>query len=181
MAEPWKCPDCQEWQAPTVLSHRCAEPESEPAKPAVGGAPGSCTRPAASSVPARCWGATSRSAHGDSGRERQRFERSLRARIAANARWSREDPRPPTAAPAKARAGLWERFLREVDPDGSLDPVERARRAECARRAYYQRLALASAKARRARSQSRSPSPSRRASSAARASLVAFVFLSSIS
>lgn len=49
------------------------------------------------------------------------------------------------------RAGLEARFLREVDPDGTLPEAERLRRAESARKAYYQRLALASAKARRAR------------------------------
>lgn len=43
------------------------------------------------------------------------------------------------------------KFEREVDPDGTLDPVERAIRAEHLRKAYFQRLALKSAKARRAR------------------------------
>ena len=78
-------------------------------------------------------------------------DRRLAAQIAANSRWSREDPKHPDAAPARARAGLEQKFLREVDPDGELPEPERIRRAECARRAYYQRLALASAKARRAR------------------------------
>lgn len=41
-----------------------------------------------------------------------------------------------------------ERFEREVDPDGVLDPVERAQRAAHARKAYFQRLALKSAQAR---------------------------------
>ena len=49
------------------------------------------------------------------------------------------------------RAGLERRFLDEVDPDRLLPEPERQRRAEWARRAFYQRLALASAKARRAR------------------------------
>jgi hypothetical protein len=35
-----------------------------------------------------------------------------------------------------------------VDPEGLLDPRERARRAEHARKAYFLRLALASAHAR---------------------------------
>lgn len=30
MTGPWKCPDCSEWQAPGVTSHRCAE--SRPAE-----------------------------------------------------------------------------------------------------------------------------------------------------
>jgi hypothetical protein len=48
------------------------------------------------------------------------------------------------------RAGLDARFLREVDLNNELSEGERNRRAEAARRAYYQRLALASAKARKA-------------------------------
>ncbi len=44
-----------------------------------------------------------------------------------------------------------ERFEREVDPDGTLEPAERARRASHARSAYYSGLALKSAKARRLR------------------------------
>jgi hypothetical protein len=42
-----------------------------------------------------------------------------------------------------------EKFERQVDPDNTLLPAERAKRAENARKAYYQRLALKSAKARR--------------------------------
>ncbi len=41
------------------------------------------------------------------------------------------------------------RFEREVDPDGTLEPAERERRAAHARKAYYSALALKSAKARR--------------------------------
>ncbi len=69
------------------------------------------------------------------------------ARIASAERWSRCDD--PTAATAPARRGFVERFEREVDPDGRLDPTERARRAGHKRRAYYQRLALKSAQSRR--------------------------------
>jgi hypothetical protein len=53
------------------------------------------------------------------------------------------------------RDGLEAKFLREVDPNNELPEAERLRRAEAARRAYYQRLALASAKARKARSKAR--------------------------
>ena len=53
------------------------------------------------------------------------------------------------------RAGLERRFLDEVDPNRELPEAERLRRVECAKRAYYQRLALASAKARKARSEAR--------------------------
>jgi hypothetical protein len=75
-------------------------------------------------------------------------DRSLVAKIAANSRWSREDP---TEQGRRMRAGLDAKFLREVDPNNELPEAERLRRLECARRAYFQRLALASAKARRAK------------------------------
>jgi len=41
------------------------------------------------------------------------------------------------------------KFEREVDPDGVLDPVDRARRAEHLRQAYYARLTLKSTASRR--------------------------------
>ena len=72
---------------------------------------------------------------------------SLRARIAALARWARTANR--TAATAAARSAFEARFEREVDPHGQLGVEERARRAGFARRAYFARLALLSAKARR--------------------------------
>lgn len=75
-------------------------------------------------------------------------QRSLRARLAAQTRWSQEDPGPATA---RAREGFNRRFLDQVDPDRILPEAERNRRVESARKAYYTRLALASAKARAAR------------------------------
>lgn len=74
-------------------------------------------------------------------------DRKLRSKIANNARWAHEPDR--TAATAPARAGLQAKFEREVDPDGVLPLHERAKRAECARLAHYQRMALKSARARR--------------------------------
>jgi hypothetical protein len=53
-----------------------------------------------------------------------------------------------------ARRGFQERFEREVDPEGRLEPGERVRRAERAMRAHMLRLAQASADARAKR-----PSP----------------------
>ena len=73
-------------------------------------------------------------------------ERSLRARLAAHSMHARHDARQTTAA---GRAAFLARFEAEVDPDGTLSPEERSRRAEHARSAYFTRLALASAKARR--------------------------------
>jgi hypothetical protein len=74
--------------------------------------------------------------------------KSLPHQIAANSRWSKEDP---TAQGEVMRAGLEAKFLRDVDPDNLLPEAERRRRADAARRVFYQRLALRSAKARRAR------------------------------
>lgn len=71
---------------------------------------------------------------------------SANASIAANTRWAHEPDR--TAATAPARDALEARFEREVDPDGTLPPDERAKRARNAKRAFYQSLAIKSAKAR---------------------------------
>jgi hypothetical protein len=75
-------------------------------------------------------------------------QKRLRAQIAANTRWSREDP---ALNAARGQAGLMARFEREVDPNNELDPAERARRAAAAHRAHMARLALASSKVRAAR------------------------------
>jgi hypothetical protein len=75
--------------------------------------------------------------------------RALRARLAAHALHAGISDAAAHTAPA--RAAFLARFEREVDPDGALDPRERARRAEHARKAYFLRLALASAHARSAR------------------------------
>jgi hypothetical protein len=72
--------------------------------------------------------------------------RKLRARMGGFALAASHDPLDYTAA---ARAAASSRFEREVDPEGSLSVVERARRAEAARRAYYTGLALLSVTTRR--------------------------------
>ncbi len=51
-----------------------------------------------------------------------------------------------------ARRAFDARFEAEVDPDGVLEPAERARRADLARRLYFGRLAAKSAARRRAAS-----------------------------
>jgi hypothetical protein len=51
----------------------------------------------------------------------------------------------------KARDKFDERFERQVDPDGTLPPAERQRRADAARRAYFTGLAYKSSKARAAK------------------------------
>lgn len=73
-------------------------------------------------------------------------QRSLRARLAAHTLHAQIVD--PAAHTAPARRAFLDRFEREVDPDGTLPPAERARRAEHARKAYFTRLALASARAR---------------------------------
>ena len=75
-------------------------------------------------------------------------ERSLAARVGAYARAAQYDGREVTAA---GRAAFLRSFAIQVDPDGLLDPSERARRAEAARKSHMLSLALKSAKARRAR------------------------------
>ena len=53
-------------------------------------------------------------------------ERSLQARLAAHALHAEIDD--PTAHTAPARQAFLDRFEREVDPEGVLEPKERARR-----------------------------------------------------
>ena len=90
----------------------------------------------------------SKSVSSSGGEPTSQAERSLRARLAAHALHAQRDPRETTA---NGRAAFLARFDREVDPRGLLEPEERRRRAEQARRAYFTRLALASAKARQAK------------------------------
>ena len=77
-------------------------------------------------------------------------ERVLRSQIAAHESWARTEDRP--ARTAKARKAMLDKFERQVDPDGTLTPAERAQRAEHARKAHFKRLALKSVQARRRRS-----------------------------
>lgn len=72
-------------------------------------------------------------------------QRVLRARMAANTRWSDQ-----TARVAHADRQL-ARFADDVDPDRKLPEPERMALARQRRRAHMQRLALASSKARAAR------------------------------
>ena len=68
-------------------------------------------------------------------------ERSLRASIAALARWSREDP---AAQAAKGQAGLRAKFLAEIDEEfPGLAEQERQRRAEARYREHMKRIRLA--------------------------------------
>ena len=75
-------------------------------------------------------------------------EMARRGRIGAYRLHSPHSPKETTKA---AREAFMARFEREVDPDGTLSPEERAWRAEAARKAYFAQLAHKSAKARRRR------------------------------
>jgi hypothetical protein len=70
-------------------------------------------------------------------------ERTRRAKIAANVRWGRTADR--TAATEAARRGLRAKFEREADPEGVMNPADRARAADNLSRAHYLRMAAARA------------------------------------
>lgn len=74
------------------------------------------------------------------------MNRSDAGRIGAYTVQSLYDARDLTAAARKAAS---DRFERQVDPDNSLDPDERHRRADAARKAHMLRLAALSAQARK--------------------------------
>lgn len=76
-------------------------------------------------------------------------ERKMRSQIAAHESWAQTPDR--TARTEPARRAMFEKFEKQVDPDGALLPAERAKRAENARSAHYKRLAFKSAQARRRR------------------------------
>jgi hypothetical protein len=76
-------------------------------------------------------------------------DRSLIAKIAAAERWGRTVDR--TAATAPARAGLRAKFAREIDPDGTLDEIERERRVDSLVQAHMLRMSRKAAAARSAR------------------------------
>jgi hypothetical protein len=58
---------------------------------------------------------------------------------------------PATESTKAARAAFLARFEREVDPEGILDPEDRAARAAAARKVFMLRMALKSREARRRR------------------------------
>jgi hypothetical protein len=76
-------------------------------------------------------------------------QRRINARIGALSLHAKIDD--PAAHTAPARRAFHDKFEKQVDPDGVLDPEVRARKAAFARQAYFAQLAKASADARRAR------------------------------
>ena len=73
-------------------------------------------------------------------------ERSAHARAAALAMHSQGKTNTQPA-----RTAFFARFERQVDPDGTLTPEERQKRADQAMRSYFSSLAVKSARVRRAR------------------------------
>jgi hypothetical protein len=76
-------------------------------------------------------------------------ERSRVSAIGAHSLHSKYDSRELTENARAASPGSLPYHERQVDPDGVLDPAERARRVVHARKAYFLKLALKSAKVRR--------------------------------
>jgi hypothetical protein len=74
---------------------------------------------------------------------------SMRGKAGAHASWANTTDR--TARTAAARKAAESGFERLVDPDNTLDPEERHRRAQHARKAHMLKLSMASARARRHR------------------------------
>ena len=75
--------------------------------------------------------------------------RKLRAKMGAHAMHARNDPKEVTRKARGSSPQSLSYHEKQVDPDGVLDPAERKRRAEHARKAYMTGLALKSAQARR--------------------------------
>lgn len=78
--------------------------------------------------------------------------RALRGRVGAYSLHASHDSREITAP---ARKAFLAGFEDQVDPERTLPPGERARRADMARKAHFARLAYLSAKARRRRTSAR--------------------------
>jgi hypothetical protein len=75
--------------------------------------------------------------------------KTLRARKGAHAMHASHDSRRVSQAARDASPGSDLYWEMQVDPDGTLDPAERTRRAGHAKKSYFLGLALKSAKARK--------------------------------
>ena len=74
---------------------------------------------------------------------------SLRGRIGGLALAAQRDPREYSAAARAASPGGLIYWEKRVDPDGTLTPSERGRRAAAAKKLHFVQLAYASVKSRR--------------------------------
>lgn len=86
-------------------------------------------------------------------------EKSMRARIAAHARWSKYDSREHAAKMRAAGPAGDAYWLDRVDPERVLDPADRERRAKHAKAAHYARLQFASVRARARKSAGEEATP----------------------
>lgn len=82
-------------------------------------------------------------------------QRSLRGRVAVLKSWAQTEDW--TARTAPGRRAFDEKFERQVDPDGVLQPEVRAKRVAAARRAYFAELALKSSLAKARKKAARTP------------------------
>lgn len=73
-------------------------------------------------------------------------ERVLRAQMAAYTSWANTKDRKERTEPAREAA--MNRFEKQVDPDGTMDPKTRAKAAASARSAHFKAMAYKSARAR---------------------------------
>lgn len=73
-----------------------------------------------------------------------------RSRAARVAIYTRLATANRTEMTAPARAAAMDRFEKQVDPDGVLDPAERAQRAEYAKKAYFTAISAKGVASRRA-------------------------------
>ena len=79
-------------------------------------------------------------------------ERSARARLAAHASWAKTADRTArTAAAKKASPASVDYWLKQVDPDGAMDPEARRLAAESAYKAHMAKMSFEGLKARRAK------------------------------
>lgn len=79
-------------------------------------------------------------------RNRTESELSMLGRLGAHSMHAQHDSRR-TSLPG--RQAFLSSFEKQADPDGTLSPEERARRAEHLKKAHFTRLALLSAQKRR--------------------------------
>jgi len=86
-------------------------------------------------------------------------ERSLRAQIAGLICAAKHSPSEMTAP---MRAAAFARFEREADPDGTLTPEERDRRARLLQRAHLLRIGIKARKARARKARARAAGKERR-------------------
>ncbi len=75
-------------------------------------------------------------------------QRSMAASAAAHARWAQVGPAERREAGARGRRGLIASITKSIDPDGTMDPAERAVRVESAVMAHTKLMQLRSSQSR---------------------------------